>query len=88
MIEALTCSSCNKDKCTITDPDSGEVICSNCGIVILEKIEDYIHSERRAYSMEEIDNRSRTGAPTSLVLPDGGLSTTISKVNKDANGKF
>ena len=38
--------------------------------------------------MEEIDNRSRTGAPTSLALPDGGLSTTISKVNKDANGKI
>ena len=57
MIEALTCSSCNKDKCPSRDPDSGEVICSNCGIVILERIEDYIHSERRAYSMEEIDNR-------------------------------
>lgn len=38
--------------------------------------------------MEEIDNRSRTGAPTSLALPDGGLSTAISKVNKDANGKI
>jgi transcription initiation factor TFIIB len=88
MIEALTCSSCNKDQTTITDPDSGEIICSNCGIVILERIEDYIHSERHAYSMEEIDNRSRTGAPTSLALPDSGLCTTISKVNKDANGKI
>lgn len=88
MIEALTCSSCNKDQTTITDHDSGEIICSNCGIVILERIEDYIHSERRAYSMEEIDNRSRTGAPTSLDLSHSGLSTTISKVNKDANGKI
>jgi transcription initiation factor TFIIB len=78
MIDDLTCPSCNKDQTTITDPDSGEIICSNCGIVILEKIEDYIHSERRAYSMEEIDNRSRTGAPTSLALPDSGLSTIAS----------
>ena len=66
MIEALTCSSCNMDQTTITDPDSGEIICSNCDIVILERIEDNIHSERRAYLMEEIDSRSRTGAPTSL----------------------
>jgi transcription initiation factor TFIIB len=88
MIEALTCSSCNMDQTTITDPDSGEIICSNCGIVILERIEDNIHSERRAYLMEEIDNRSRTGAPTSLAVPDGGLSTTINKVNKDASGKI
>jgi hypothetical protein len=28
--------------------------------------------------MEEIDNRSRTGAPTSLALPDSGLSTIAS----------
>ena len=88
MLEALTCFACKKDQTTITDPESGEIICSNCGIVILERTEDFIHSERRAYSMEEIDNRSRTGDPTSLAIHDRGLCTTISKVNKDANGKI
>jgi transcription initiation factor TFIIB len=88
MIEALKCSACNKDQTTITDPESGEIICSNCGVVILEGIEDYAHEERRAYSMEELEHRSRTGAPTSLAIHDRGLSTTIDKVNKDANGKI
>lgn len=37
--------------------------------------------------MEEAENRSRTGAPTSLAIYDRGLSTTISKVNRDAYGK-
>jgi transcription initiation factor TFIIB len=88
MIEALKCSACNKGQTTITDPESGEIICSNCGVVILEGIEDYAHEERRAYSMEELEHRSRTGAPTSLAIHDRGLSTTIDKVNKDANGKI
>lgn len=35
-------------------------------VLLLERIEDYIHEERRAYSMEEVDNSSRTGIPASL----------------------
>jgi transcription initiation factor TFIIIB Brf1 subunit/transcription initiation factor TFIIB len=34
------CSSCNNEPTTmITDPEAGEVICSNCGMVISDKIE-------------------------------------------------
>jgi len=55
--------------------------------IILDRIEDYIHEERRAYSMEEVDNRSRTGVPASLAIHDRGLSTIIGKANVDANGK-
>jgi transcription initiation factor TFIIB len=88
MIESLRCPTCNNSNhATITDPESGEIICSNCGIVILDRIEDYIHEERRAYSMEEVDNRSRTGAPASLAIHDRGLSTIIGKANVDASGK-
>ena len=88
MIEILRCPTCNNSNhATITDPESGEIICSNCGIVILDRIEDYIHEERRAYSMEEVDNRSRTGAPASLAIHDRGLSTIIGKANVDASGK-
>ena len=35
-------------------------------VLLLERIEDYIHEERRDYSMEEVDNSSRTGIPASL----------------------
>ena len=88
MIESLKCSACNNlTRSTITDPESGEIICSNCGIVILDRIEDYVHEERRAHSMEEVYARSRTGAPASLAFHDKGLCTIIGKANIDASGK-
>jgi transcription initiation factor TFIIIB Brf1 subunit/transcription initiation factor TFIIB len=46
------CSMCNKDDTTITDPESGEIICSNCGMVICERIEGTIHQERRACTID------------------------------------
>jgi transcription initiation factor TFIIB len=89
MIELLKCSACiDSAQNIITDPESGEIICSNCGIIILDRLEDYIHEERRAFSMEEAENRSRTGAPISLAIYDKGLSTTINKVNRDAYGRM
>jgi transcription initiation factor TFIIB len=47
------CSICNIKNTTITDPDSGEIVCSNCGMVISDKIEDTIHPERHTYTLEE-----------------------------------
>jgi transcription initiation factor TFIIB len=89
MIEILICPTCNNpNQGTVTDFESGEVICSNCGIVILDRIEDYTHEERRAYSIEEVDNRSRIGAPSSLAVHDRGLCTIVGKANIDANGKI
>jgi transcription initiation factor TFIIB len=83
-----TCSACNKDNTAITDPECGEIICSNCGVVISEKIEDISNQERRAFSFEEADKRARTGAPSSLVRHDMGLSTIIGKENRDASGQI
>jgi len=81
------CSTCNKDQAAITDPESGEIICSNCGMVICERIEDTIHhQELCAYTIEEEYNRARIGSPTSLALYDMGLSTIIGRTNKDASG--
>jgi transcription initiation factor TFIIIB Brf1 subunit/transcription initiation factor TFIIB len=37
----------------ITDPESGEVICSNCGLVIAEKNIDLAKPERRVFTTEE-----------------------------------
>ena len=47
----ITCSICNKSQ-TITDLESGELICSNCGLVISDKIQE-IRPEWRAFNTEE-----------------------------------
>lgn len=47
------CTSCSSSQAAITDPDSGEIICSNCGMVISDKIEDTVHLERRTYTFED-----------------------------------
>ena len=70
----------------MTDPESGEFICGNCGVVISDKMQDINRPERRAFSVEEANDRSRTGAPTSLARYDMGLSTIIGRTDKDAGG--
>ena len=88
MIEILTCSTCNTDQTIITDPETGEIVCSKCGLVICEKVEDNSHQERRAFSIEEANLRSRTGAPMSLALYDKGLSTIIGRRQQRCQGKY
>lgn len=81
------CSICNQENMAITDPNSGEIICSNCGVVISDKIEDTIHPERRMFTFEGANRNARTGAPSSLARHDMGLSTVIGRENKDASGQ-
>ncbi|HEY9386388.1 MAG TPA: TFIIB-type zinc ribbon-containing protein [Nitrososphaeraceae archaeon] len=82
----IICSTCLKENSIITDSESGEVICSNCGMVISEKVQDYTHQEQRVFTLDKVNKISRTGAPTSLARPDMGLYTVIGKNNKDASG--
>ncbi len=82
------CSICNIENTAITDADSGEIVCSNCGMVIFDKIEDTIHPEQNIYALEEVDKKARTGAPYSLARHDMGLSTIIGRENKDASGQI
>ncbi|MGH9978578.1 MAG: transcription initiation factor IIB [Nitrososphaeraceae archaeon] len=86
--DSVSCSVCNRENTTITDPDSGEIVCNNCGMVISEKIVDTIHQERRIHSFEEADRNARTGAPSSLARHDMGLSTVIGREDRDANGQI
>ncbi len=82
-IHDLKCKIClGKD--IITDPESGEIICSKCGVVIAEKVE--ITQKSRAFNKEEFEERTQSGAPSTLLRHDMGLSTTIDKSNKDALG--
>ena len=65
------CKICNTEKPAVTDLESGEIICKNCGAVILDKIEESDH-DWFTFSSEEVNNKTRTGAPTSLARHDGG----------------
>jgi transcription initiation factor TFIIB len=84
----IVCSICGKGKgkTVIIDPESGEIICSNCGMVISDKVQDMSRPEWRAFSAEEVNDRCRTGAPTSLARHDRGLYTIIGKTDKDGVG--
>ncbi|MBD3187358.1 transcription initiation factor IIB 2, partial [Candidatus Bathyarchaeota archaeon] len=59
--QEITCPECGADE-IITDTQRGEQICSQCGLVLSEHAINPEH-ERRAFTMEERKNRSRTGAP-------------------------
>lgn len=65
----------------ITIQDTGEVVCSQCGLVLKERIIDFSHSGKRAFTAQEKKIRERTGSPISILLPDMGLSTVIDKKN-------
>ena len=86
---STSCSVCHNGYSNIiTDSESGEVICVNCGMVITEKSEDITNPEWRAFTTEEQNKKVRTGAPTSLARHDMGLSTIIGRENKDASGQI
>jgi len=70
----------------ITDQNSGELICTACGSVIIDNTET-TRSGWTSSNIQESDFRDRTGAPTSLAKYDRGLSTVIGKINKDASGR-
>ena len=63
---------------TVTDPQSGEIICNNCGMVIAENIQDDARPEWRSFGFEhDNNNKSRTGNPLTLARHDMGLSTKL-----------
>ena len=59
--------------------EKGETVCNQCGLIINERLVDYSHSGKRAYTNQEKNSREQTGAPISILLPDMGLSTVIDK---------
>jgi transcription initiation factor TFIIB len=82
------CSICNRSDKIVTDPESGEIICSNCGMVLIDKVEDANHPENYIFTGGgQIDEtRARTGAPTSLASHNMGLATIVGKDDRDASG--
>jgi transcription initiation factor TFIIB len=77
----------NKNSNIITDPESGELICSNCGLVLsLEKVQETRAEWRYSDSDSANNDRIRTGMPTSLARHDMGLSTIIGRTDRDYTG--
>ncbi|MDW0119202.1 MAG: transcription initiation factor IIB [Nitrososphaeraceae archaeon] len=87
MSKVITCSTCNiKEDRLVTDVVSGEIVCSNCGTVVIDGIEE-IGKEWINPKDHETD-RSRIGMPFSLAVHDMNLSTIIGKTNKDSAGQL
>jgi transcription initiation factor TFIIB len=84
----LVCKTCNQASEVITDAESGEIICTNCGMVNSnDKAFQQNTREWRAFDYEQMKDRSRVGMPMTLTRHDKGLSTVIGRPNKDASGK-
>lgn len=70
----------------ITDNTTGEILCQNCGRVLVEKVEEQLPEYRIAES-EDYFTKNRVGSRNSLALYDKGLTTVINFYDKDASGK-
>jgi transcription initiation factor TFIIB len=87
MQNSIVCSSCESENRIITDLNTGEMICSQCGLVLFDKVQDTKQEWREFPDTESSKNRKRTGTPISLAHHDMGLYTMIGRGNKDASGK-
>ncbi len=82
---SFTCSECGGTE-IVQDLEKGERICAACGLVISDHRID-TGPEWRAFTADEKDARSRTGAPTNYAIHDKGLSTMIDWRDHDSQGK-
>jgi len=83
MQTSTLCYACNNGR-PITDSESGEMVCSDCGLVFSDKV-----LETRAEWRNFVSDRhssARTGSPTSLAYHDMGLATIIGRNNSDSGG--
>ncbi|MFC7237966.1 transcription initiation factor IIB family protein [Saliphagus sp. GCM10025317] len=78
------CPDCETNT-VVSDPDRGELVCRECGLVLSDEPIDY-GPEWRAFNAKEHDQLSRVGAPLTQSMHDRGLTTTIDWRNRDANG--
>jgi hypothetical protein len=83
LVTSTVCPLCKTDNAIITDPKSGEIICSRCGMVVSDKLLES-RQEWRTFAIDKSEVRTRTGLPSSLARHDMGLSTVIGKENIDA----
>ena len=85
LTELVHQKSCKKNK-LITDLDTGEIACTNCGAVLSERVVDS-GPESIGLTGEEYQSNSRVGRKISLKMIDMGLSTIIESKDRDSTGK-
>ena len=73
-----------RDSFVITDFETGEIICQNCGIVI-QNVDLQENYEKNVF--KNFDYASHGGNRSSLRFHDMGLATIIGKTNQDSSGK-
>jgi transcription initiation factor TFIIB len=91
MRSSLTCSICYNDSTLITDQESGEIVCSSCGQVISDTIQQSLEGATTWGSSKignDNNNNRSVGMPISAARHDMGLATLIGKANKDASGRM
>ncbi|MFB6070541.1 MAG: transcription initiation factor IIB family protein [Halanaeroarchaeum sp.] len=81
---AETCPEC--DGTLSWDEARGETVCEDCGLVIDEEQIDP-GPEWRAYNASERAEKRRVGPPSTKLMHDEGLSTTIDWRDTDTNGR-
>jgi len=81
--EGMICPECGNDV-LVYDPRTGEISCPSCGYVVRERGVDRGPEWR---NLDEEEDRSRVGAPLSIMYRDHGLSTVINRINEDASGR-
>jgi len=79
------CPDCSSQR-SIEDNKRGEIICTNCGLVLSSNLID-LGPEWRAFSKEQSDKRRRVGSPINYARSDKGLTTTLGRGFRDAGGR-
>jgi transcription initiation factor TFIIB len=80
------CPECMSGK-LVTDPETGEVVCKECGAVVIERGVDTGPEWRNPEGAGEKPSGSRGGPPLSITYGDMGLSTTFDWMSEDFEGK-
>jgi len=81
---AMACPEC-ESKRVVRDYEKGELLCSGCGLIIVENIQD-MGPEWRAFDAEQKEKKARGGAPMKYMRPNKGLVTEIDQYNRDIRG--
>ena len=76
---------CGSSQQLVTDLESGEIVCSKCGLVSPDTVSES-RPEWQAFGAQGND-RSRVGLPRTLAYHDMGLATIIGKENRDSTGR-
>ncbi len=83
-VQTKKCPECG-GKRIIRDYEHGELLCSDCGLIIAENIQD-LGPEWRVFDAEQKEKKARGGVPIKYMRPNKGLVTEIDQYNKDSRG--